>query len=187
MKIYKHKILKDVIATPYNNNTWYKVIGTKSDNSEYLSAQLIENSNDWELIKEQPFKNGDVVRIKNSIDVILLITDIENGSAYGINNGKWEVDSNFTFNINPNDWQLATSEQWLEALTKEYYKRGKFIDLVEKDVTNSCYKHDIVFSSQGNDLWVQGCGYVMINGIWAELIKEETLEELVSNGTFKLD
>lgn len=141
---------------------------------------------------KQPFKNGDVVKINSSCgSAIILITNYENRSGYGFNSlGEWYNSDRFHFKSNPELWQLATSKEWLEALTKEAVKRGLVKDnyalfgkLKDKRIITSdkYWLNDQYYLCNGNDI-------LMKNGVWtAEVIKEETLEELAEKYSEKYD
>jgi hypothetical protein len=104
---------------------------------------------------------------------------------YGIVDGYFTNSAISYKNLNGNkNWSLSTTQEVEAALTKEYnkrgYERGKWIDLDRKDVTNNASEYPIHFQFIDNKLWVQGCGIVFDNGIWAEIIKEKTFDELAS-------
>lgn len=129
---------------------------------------------------KQPFKNGDVVKINSSCgSAIILITDYDNLKGYGFINGVWGTSYAFEFT----KWTLATKEEWLEALTKEAVKRG----LIEGKKITSLFaglESEAIgnpYLNSDNQLWIKGKSknlLIMDNGIWAEEIEEETLDEL---------
>lgn len=130
---------------------------------------------------KQPFKNGDVVETYSG--AIFLITDVENNRGYGFSsNGIWFSENNLNINLKNDNLKLYTSEKWLEALTKEAVKRGfKVGDKIKTPLNNATGIIDENYKEF--DLTSDGYFYhhnmlVFYNGIWASLIKEETLEEL---------
>ena len=100
-------------------------------------------------------------------------------SGYGLGyDNKWVVGDVCYVKLTK---RIATDAEVDEMLKKEYnklgYVRGKFYDLKDGSISNTCSATTILFETKKNSLWVQGCGYVMLNGIWATPIKEKTIEE----------
>lgn len=132
-------------------------------------------------VKEQPFKNGDVVRHDDG--PLILITNLEKGGGYGFNSYRiWNnSDIIWYFKSSPKDWQLATQEEWLEALAKEAVKRelvkGNYALFGKSKDKRKIESSEYTLSIEGylcNDIDI-----LMKDGVWvAEVIKEETLEEL---------
>jgi hypothetical protein len=139
--------------------------------------------------QKQPFKDGDVV-VYHDGSAILKIVNLKEGSAYGLNNNKWTNDLDLPFNFNGYShlWKLSTPEKWLEVCTNEAVKRG----LVEgAKIDRSVFNNDEYYNltllenvcpewqifHNGNTLECYG-KVIMRNGIWAEVMKDKTLEEL---------
>jgi hypothetical protein len=63
MKKYKHKTLKNWTAIWSEDSLLYKIFYKSHENAS-LSNELIENSNDWELIEEEPVIPPGIIRFK---------------------------------------------------------------------------------------------------------------------------
>lgn len=144
-----------------------------------IPKELIENSKDWVEIFEPKINNGDVV--KNKYGAMYLITDYEKGHGFGFNSsGDWIISQSFSLDSSVNELKLATKEEWLEALTKDAVKRGlkegvKYLSPKMKHERTISYPF---YLSRNGDLADSNNAIIMIDGIWADPIKEGTLEEL---------
>ena len=140
--------------------------------------------------QKQPFKDGDVVEFIEKPSIIIKITNKKNGEGYGIDyDDKWGIGENFTFDILDHEWQLSTTEKWLEVCKNEAVKLG----LVEgAKIDRSVFNNDEYYNltllknvcpeyelfHNGNTLECYG-KVIMQNGIWAEVMKpDKTLREL---------
>lgn len=168
------------IAIPTMANDKYKI---ESMPQYTLPKNLVENSKDWIEIFEPKFKNGDVVKFGKAI---VLITDYDKCCGYGIDGiGEWKKINTWSFKPKPELWQLATQDEWLIALTKENVKRGFIGNKIKADWISfdgiSNYLIDGTFELRFNAFGYQmhkEYYTLMKDGIWAEVVKEETLEEL---------
>lgn len=107
--------------------------------------------------------------------------DFENNKRYGFDfEGKWYLHNNTTCFIKSIDC-TATPQEAQSALDKEAVKRYEGVEYV-KDLCSDkkfklskegCFAYD---DSNGNG-WYKGA-LVFQNGIWAEIVKQETIEEL---------
>ena len=170
----------------FKNEQTGHIINEKDNNFELvvkLPKILIENSKDWVEIFEPKFKNGDFVKFGKAI---VLILDYEENDGYGIDGlGEWKNTGTWTFKQKPHLWQLATKEEYVEALTKEAVKRGFKGNKIKADwiafdgISN--YLINGTFELRFNEFGYQmhkEYYTLMKDGIWAEVIKEETLDEL---------
>lgn len=74
MKKYRHKILSGVTAEPHGsrNEGTYEIKGLNTEYSDFIYVKLLENSNDWEEIKEPTYlitafkKNNTIFKIENN-------------------------------------------------------------------------------------------------------------------------
>lgn len=176
------------IAIPTMANDKYKI---ESMPQYTLPKNLVENSKDWVEIFEPKFKNGDVAETYSG--AIFLITDVENNRGYGFSsNGIWFSENNLNINLKNDNLKLSTSDKWLEALTKEAVKRGfkKNCKANNSKIYNckiSDYEFEKGFFKLINNVlvWINELDNetdywtLMKDGIWAEVVKEETLDELV--------
>jgi len=156
-----------------------------------IPAELIENSKEWKEIIEPKFKNSDIVKIIDKFGVsMMLLTDASSGLGYGLINGNWCEKKQI--NTDGYNWQLATEQEWLGALTKEAEKRGfkEGVKVKRSHFLVSFWNNDCIISKNGCDEYrflsktntLEYYGSVILeDGIWAEVIKEETIEELAEN------
>lgn len=187
MEKYRHKKTGKVVKKV--GNLFYE-----ENENFYIQDWIVKDSVDWELI-EQPFKDGDVVKLKTYSNIMVKITNYEKSEGYGINyDNKWVKQNNWRFYSNPEDWKLATDKEWFEVLKNEAIKRG----LVEGDrvYKDSNYKECVITNKNHNlfdktlkyfttndkkDFWAYATPVnicIMQNGIWAEVIKNKTWDEL---------
>ena len=127
----------------------------------------------------------------NNVPKWLMYFDLENDKRCGLDcDGVWYTDTK------ANDWisvegnYLATPTEVQEALEKEAVKRGfkegvKFITAY-KNQTLQEYKVIDKFYYEDNIGGLKSClcsgnGYIFCNGIWAEIVKPMSLEELCGN------
>lgn len=185
MRKFKHISIPELTAifNEENNRYYCKLMGENI----CLIKQLVENSKDWVEIFEPKFKNGDIIKHKTGT-AILLITDFENKCAYGVDNEEWTIGADWDFKNRYEDWQLATKEEWLEALTKEAENRGfkegkdlkvnfKYCNYIGFIPNHSLADYGFKWHSGVQEFSLNGC-VVLKKDIWAEIIKEEMLEEL---------
>jgi hypothetical protein len=150
---------------------------------------VIAKELDEQLEAKQPFKDRDVVEHIRHPKLIIKITDSKNKCGYGLNkDGIWEIRKDWYFNDSQTSWKLSTPEKWLEVCTKEAVNMG----LVKKCTINfGKFNHILTddnyyISEEG--LFCDGMGWVLMrDGIWAEVIKDKTLEELFDNLAFNCE
>ena len=189
MRKFKH-VETGNIATETHSEKNYKV---SYPQNYTIPKWIIENSKDWIEIFEPKFKNGDVVKIIDEYGVsMILLTDAKNGIGYGLINDNWYEKKQV--NLQGFLWQLATQDEWLEALTKKAVKNG----FKEGCIANnskihryklSDYKFEKGYFKLNNNVlvWVNETDNetdywtLMEDGIWAEVVKDETLEELAES------
>lgn len=130
-----------------------------------------------ELVKPE-FEVGKWYTYTDSKNHFVCFTDSVKREGYGLVHGAW-YDSDIWDKQNIT---LATESEVLEALTKEYhkrgYERGYFKGVEDNKITNCWHVDDILLSEGG--LWVRGCGFAFKDGKWATVIpKEKTSEDWV--------
>lgn len=114
-------------------------------------------------------------------DCIVFVTNLKRIEAYGFNeSGEWRDSTRsngWSFESEPEQWQEATSEQVLKALSAEARKRGlvhgaKYKSLLDDEIINSVsgYEYSLVNTTIWND---NGC--LMSDGKWAEPIDEDLI------------
>lgn len=178
MRKFKHE-LKNWIATEIDEYTFYI-----SELLCNIPLKLIENSKDWVEIFDPKFKNGDVVKIIDEFGVSMILltkVDVNTGFGFGLINDKWYKTKQITFKHIT--WQLASEEEWLEVLTKEAEKLYKVGDKIKRPDNFKYSKNGVLYKFGLNSLNGLNSFYykgtqVMQDGVWAEVIKEETLDEL---------
>ena len=124
---------------------------------------------------------GKVYKNKYSI---FKVTDLKDDvySGYGLENEKW-LSGDFSKKFTSNDIE-ATEEEWLEALKEEAKRRG-FIEGIKFNCPYSgkveTLGNALDYEFTGHDSEKFGkclrdnIGYVIFyNGIWSEIVKEET-------------
>ena len=140
---------------------------------------------------KQPFKDGDVVENPHN-ECTIKIVSIKENIAYGLNyEGVWKTGNFWDFKNNIPHLQLSTPEKWLEVCKNEAVKRGIGFD--KKINCSSLHKFKVndytlnfgEFKYIENSLVWQEYNKesyfpIMRNGIWAEVIKDKTLEDLTN-------
>lgn len=153
---------------------------------EKLQTQLDELKS---KIEKPKFKAGKWYKIEYTSGPSLINFKSVKDENYGFSyNGNWSNNFEILGYEKPIKYELATTKEVQEALTKEAVKRGfkigtKYYSAMWNDETlGDSSALNCRFKQETNTLYMNGMnGIVFHNGIWATPIKTKTIEDLVND------
>lgn len=143
---------------------------------------LIERKFPELVKKDKHFKNGDIVvfigQCSNHASILVKITDVDEGSCYGFNRGKFGKFNHYSFKNRPSDWEKVYESVWRDRLIEECKKRDiwdtKYFNPVQGPI--NIIPRSIVYNEASDILWSIH-GTVYHQGVFATPIETITKEE----------